>query len=150
MRYETIKGEEKTEDHYWKFERAIEEGSELKAAVVYHVDDEKHRIDDNYSSHLYCYMPTADKCPIPAILHAPFQISNNRESIEVGNEHNTRMIELLSVILSESLEEICQIGEAEENPWIDDNITSFINTQDVDDFSGTSASLDLRKFPENV
>lgn len=150
LRYETIKGEEKTEDHYWKFERAIEEGSELKAAVVYHVDDEKRRIDDNYSSHLYCYMPTADKCPIPAILHAPFQISNNRESIEVGNEHNTRMIELLSVILSESLEEICQIGEAEENPWIDDNITSFINTQDVDDFSGTSASLDLRKFPENV
>ena len=60
------------------------------------------------------------------------------------------MIELLSVILSESLEEICQIGEAEENPWIDDNITSFINTKDVDDFSGTSASLDLRKFPENV
>lgn len=40
LRYETIKGEEKTEDHYWKFERAIEGGSELKAAVVYHVDDE--------------------------------------------------------------------------------------------------------------
>mgnify|MGYP001081593546 FL=1 len=150
LRYETIKGEEKTEDHYWKFERAIKEGSDLKAVVVYHVNDEKHRIDDNYSSHLYCYLPTADKCPIPAILHAPFQLSNNRENIEVDNEHNTRMIELLSVILSESLEEICQMGEAEENPWIDDNITSFINTQDVIDLFGTSASIDLRKLSESV
>lgn len=150
LRYETIKGEEKTEDHYWKFERAIKDGSDLKAAVVYHVNDEKHRIDDNYSGHLYCYLPTADKCPIPAILHAPFLLSNNRESIEVDNVHNTRMIELLSVILSESLEKICQIGEAEENPWIDDNITSFINTQDVIDLFGTSASLDLRKLSESV
>ena len=83
LRYETVKDEENTKDHYWKFERAIEEGSELKAAVVYHVDDEKHRIDDNYSSRLYCYLPTGDKCPIPAILHAPFQLSNNRRVLKL-------------------------------------------------------------------
>lgn len=74
LRYETIKGEEKTEDHYWKFERAIEERSELKAAVVYHVDDEKHRIDDNYSSHriAICLRPTNALFLRFSMLHSRF------------------------------------------------------------------------------
>lgn len=135
---------------YWKFDRPLEDRPQLAVSVVFNVNEDKHTILTDTKYNLYCYMQTTDRSNLPVILHAPYQLSNNRESIEAKNGHNDNMVKLLASLLSDSLKEICKIGEREGGAWIDDNIIDFIpNPDDISD-QNVAASIDIKPIIDGV
>ncbi|MDE6078152.1 MAG: hypothetical protein K2G29_10515, partial [Muribaculaceae bacterium] len=99
---------------------------------------------------LYCYLPTANITDLPVILHAPFKLTGNRESIMADDPHNRDMIARLSKLLVSSLKEICEIGESEQTPWIKDNILNFLPKQVGPKEEITAAKLDIEPLTRAV
>ena len=119
-------GDSVDKEVYWRFDRPLVDRPQLNVSVVFNIDEEKHSIKTDAKYNLYCYMQTSDASNLPVILHAPFRLSNNRESIEARDIHNDNMVKLLALLLSDSLKEICEIGEKEGYAWINDNIIDFM------------------------
>lgn len=119
-------GDSVDKEVYWRFDRPLFDRPQLNVSVVFNIDEENHSIKTDAKYNLYCYMQTSDASNLPVILHAPFRLSNNRESIEARDIHNDNMVKLLASLLSDSLKEICEIGEKEGNAWINDNIVDFM------------------------
>lgn len=74
----------------------------------------------------YCFFPTREITGLKFIIHAPFLLTDSRESIKAGNEHNKQMIELLAELAADSLEYLRDIGNEEGVRLIDDNIVDII------------------------
>lgn len=60
------------------------------------------------------------------------------------------MVKLLASLLSDSLKEICEIGEREGDAWIDDNIIDFIPNPDDIFNQNVAASIDIKPIIEGV
>lgn len=134
----------------WKFEKPIDDSPGLSVAVVYTLDKDSKKIHTARRHPLYCYLPTANETDLPVILHAPFRLTGNRESIIARDPHNTAMITMLASLLARSLQEICKIGEQNNTPWIDDNILRFIPQNGRFQYEGTAAALNLQPLTESV
>lgn len=140
LRYEAVSEESSHQSEFWKFERPIPAGRGLSIAVVYVVENRELVLTHQP---LYCYLPTANETNLPVILHAPFKLTGNRESIIAHDPHNLEMIRELASLLVESLRDICVLGEQLHRPWIDDNILQFLPLSEEVARVGTTASLDL-------
>ncbi len=128
---------------YWRFNRSLVDRPHLSVSVVFNIDEERHTVITDNKYNLYCYMQTTDDSNLPVILHAPFRLSNNRESIEARDSHNENMVILLASLLSDSLKEICEIGEKEGSAWINDNIIDFIPNLYDNSSQNAAATLDI-------
>ncbi len=147
FKYETAVDETERTLELWKFERPIEEGRRLKVAVVFPIENGSLTT----SLHpLYCYLPTANSTKLPVLLHAPFKLTGNRESIMADEDHNKQMITLLSELLVQSLKEICEIGETDGTPLIKDNILSFLPPIETQKSEETAVKLDITPLTDRV
>ena len=74
----------------------------------------------------YCFFPTRETTGLNFIIHAPFLLTDSREGIKKGNDHNKKMIDLLAILAADSLVYLRDIGNKEDIRLIDDNIMNIV------------------------
>lgn len=110
------------DDILWLFSRDDGEGHTY--SVGFFVDDEGHLIPRTHSA--FCFFPTKEVTRLNFILHAPFLLTESREGIRAGVQHNIDMISLLSELAADSLVYLKEIGMTKKMQLIDDNIFNII------------------------
>ena len=146
FRYEALINGKGTQSEMWKFNRSIDGLEKLAVSVVYPIVDGKLTPE---SHPLYCYLPTAIQTDLPVICHAPFKLTGNRESIVAKDPHNISLINDLGDLLVSSLKEICEIGQALQTPWINENILNFI-PKDNTSGNENKTSIDISPLFEKI
>lgn len=100
------------------------DGKDHAYSVGYFVDDEGHLIPKMHSA--FCFFPTKEVTGLNFIIHAPFLLTDSREGIRAGIQHNLDMISLLSDLAADSLVYLRDIGQSKAVPLIDDNIFDIV------------------------
>lgn len=117
--------EKTTERKLWLFSRDDKESG--KYAVGFYLDEKGNLIPvDEYA---YCFFPTKASTGLHFIIHAPFLLTDSREGIKQGNEHNKRMIDLLSSLAADSLVYLRDISIQKKNHLLNDNILDIVPTE---------------------
>lgn len=113
--------ESRVEKWLWKFTAPVDGLPGLNVGIVYFIDKKNVSVDTSCNYPLYCFLPTKYGADYPFIMHAPFQLTINRESIR-KNEHNDRMVEQLARLAADSFSAITRTCR----PWLNDsNFGSF-------------------------
>jgi len=116
---------ENPEDLYdnmlWLFTR--DDGNDHIYSVGFFVDSKGHLIPRTHSA--FCFFPTKEVTGLNFIIHAPFLLTDSREGIRAGVQHNLSMISLLSELAADSFVYLRDIGVSKSVPLIDDNIFVF-------------------------
>lgn len=147
LKYTVANEEERTETELWKFSRKTADNSGLQISAVFVIEN---GVISSTTHPLYCYLPTANQTDLPVILHAPFKLTGNRESITHSDPHNIKMISELALLLSESIIEICEKGQSLHTPWIKDNIIDFLPAISDKSSVTTTALIDLSPIRDAV
>jgi len=117
---------ENREDLYdnmlWLFSR--DDGKDHTYSVGYFVGSDGHLIPKMHSA--FCFFPTKEPTGLNFIIHAPFLLTDSREGIRAGVQHNLDMISLLSELAADSLVYLRDIGLSKSKPLIDDSIFDII------------------------
>lgn len=74
----------------------------------------------------FCFFPTKEVTNLNFILHAPFLLTDSREGIRAGVDHNDKMIQNLAALAADAFEYLRDIGEDSDVRLIDDNIITII------------------------
>jgi len=118
----------------WLFSR--DDGKDHKYSVGFFVDSEGHLMPKTHSA--FCFFPTKEVTGLNFIIHAPFLLTDSREGIRAGVQHNIDMISLLSELAADSLTFLKKIGLTKNIPLIDDNIFDIV-PYDEDSFSNVNS-----------
>jgi hypothetical protein len=118
------------ENHYercdnllWLFSRDDEKN--LTYSVGFFVNADAHLVAP--SAHTaFCFFPTKEVTGLNFIVHAPFLLTDSREGIRAGVQHNIDMIDLLSELAAESLVCLRDIGQSKKTPLIGDDIFDIV------------------------
>ena len=110
------------DDDLWLFSRLEENG--IKYSVGFFMDSDGNLKPVNEAA--FCFFPTKETTGLKFIIHAPFLLTDSREGIQAGKQHNDRMIELLANLSAEAIVLLKEIGKRESKIYIDDNIVNII------------------------
>lgn len=105
----------------WLFTR--DDGKGHTYSVGFFVDAEGHLVPKTHSA--FCFFPTKEGTGLNFILHAPFLLTDSREGIRAGVQHNIDMISFLSKLAAECLVYLKEIG-MKKTQLIDDNIFDIV------------------------
>lgn len=127
----------------WLFTR--DDGNGHIYSVGYFVDSKGHLIPKAHSA--FCFFPTKEVTGLNFIIHAPFLLTDSREGIRAGVQHNIDMVELLSKLAADSLTYLRDIGLSKKRPLIDDDIFDIV-PYDEDGFTevGSKKSISFKPF----
>lgn len=116
-------GGERKEEKLWLFSKTNEE--EYRCSVGFFVDaDGNLRPANNIPA--FCFFATKVNTGLNFIIHAPFLLTDSREGIQAGDEHNVDMINTLAELAADSIVLLKRIGEQKNRRLIDDNIVDII------------------------
>lgn len=110
------------EDLLWLFSR--EDGMGHKYSVGFFVDPNGHLIPKAHTA--FCFFPTKEVTGLNFVIHAPFLLTDSREGIRAGVEHNLDMVSLMSKLAADSLVCLKEIGLTKKVLLIDDNIFDIV------------------------
>ncbi|OMF66375.1 AAA domain-containing protein [Paenibacillus sp. FSL R5-0766] len=110
------------DDKLWLFSRDNDKGHTY--SVGFFVDAQGHLMPKTH--YAFCFFPTKEVTGLNFILHAPFLLTDSREGIRAGVQHNIDMIALLSNLAADSLLYLTEIGQKIKVPLIDDNILDIV------------------------
>ncbi|WP_044973544.1 AAA domain-containing protein [Ruminococcus sp. HUN007] len=132
---------DKEERKLWLFTR--EDDEERKYSVGFYLDDQGNLIP--VEEYAYCFFPTKVTTGLHFIIHAPFLLTDSREGIKFGEQHNKKMIKLLASLSADSLVFLKAISVKENQRYIDDNILSIIPSKSFNEvtFWGWVASVSV-------
>lgn len=105
----------------WLFSR---KDSGRNYSVGYFLDDKNHLYPVDKPA--FCFFPTKRSTKLKFIIHAPFLLTDSREGILAGNDHNLKMIKLLGTLAADSLICLRDLG------FIDNNILKIIPVRESD------------------
>lgn len=127
----------------WLFTR--DDGNDHTYSVGYFVDGEGHLIPKTHSA--FCFFPTKEVTGLNFIIHAPFLLTDSREGIRAGVQHNIDMVELLSKLAADSLTYLRDIGLSKKRLLVDDDIFDIV-PYDEDGFTevGSKKSISFKPF----
>jgi phage terminase small subunit len=91
----------------------VEETTNLKYSVGYLVNDDEDSIVP-IQVPVFCYFPTAKNSGLNFIVHAPFQLIDNREGLS-DNLWNKGLIKKLAELAAESLLPLCKMSLVHDN-----------------------------------
>ena len=75
----------------------------------------------------YCFFPTEEQIPsLPFLFHAPFLLTENRESIKKNVEWNSFLLSQLANLASFSIEKLAEVSSLEKFNYLNDNILDVI------------------------
>ena len=109
------------DDNLWLFSRTDENG--YRYSVGYFLDKDGHLIPKKLPA--FCFFPTKEQKNLNFIIHAPFLLTDSREGIRAGVEHNETLIEELATLSADALIYLRDLGK-ERNRLIDDKILDVI------------------------
>jgi superfamily I DNA and/or RNA helicase len=110
------------EDKLWLFSRIDNNG--YKYSIGFFIDENGNLTKKQHPT--YCFFPTKEVTGLKFIIHAPFLLTDSREGIRAGNQHNKEMIALLAALAADSLVYLREIGKINGKLLIDDNIFDII------------------------
>lgn len=84
--------------------------------------------DRQYSA--FCFFPTLVTTNLNFVIHAPFLLTDNREGIMAGNDHNKNMINCLAKLAADGIECLCNMGRDTNTRIVDDSILDVIPLQE--------------------
>lgn len=111
----------------WLFSRTDESGRNYSVGFFLDKDGKLCPVQQ----YAYCFFPTREATDLNFIIHAPFLLTDSREGIKTGDEHNKKMIDLLADLAADSLVYLKEIGNKENVRLIDDNILNIIPTNSL-------------------
>lgn len=115
-------GDELYDDKLWLFSRKDFNGNTYSVCFFL---DEKEKLTAKQQS-AFCFFPTKEVTGLNFIIHAPFLLTDSREGIRAGVQHNKELIELLAALAADSLVYLRDIGQADGQLLIDDEIFDII------------------------
>ncbi len=114
-------GEEIYDKNLWLFSR-IDDGH--RYSVGFFLDENGYLSPVNEPA--FCFFPTREDTRLNFILHAPFLLTDSREGIRAGKDHNEKMINLLAELAADAMEYLKEIGIKNSIPLINDDIVKII------------------------
>lgn len=114
-------GAELYQDELWLFSRNDESG---RYSVGFFLQENGHLRPVNEPA--FCFFPTKETTGLHFIVHAPFLLTDSREGIRAGVEHNVGLIIMLAVLAADSLIFLRDLGKKQSIRLIDDNILDVI------------------------
>lgn len=106
----------------WLFSRDDDNGNAYK--VGFFVDEKGNLTATSHSA--ICFFPTKESTGLNFIVHAPFLLTDSRESIRAGVQHNKNMIEALANLAADSLVYLKDLNQLNCCPLINDSIFEII------------------------
>ena len=121
-------------EEFWFFSRGND--SHNRYSVCFALEKDSHGNDrlKAFDSPAFCFFQTKPFTGLHFGIHAPFLLTDNRESVKAGNEYNKEMIRQLATLAADSLICLREIGVKRKNKLIGDNILDIIPTSE-DGFS---------------
>ena len=118
-------GSNKSKEELIVFNRISEEGHAY--SVGFFLDNRNKLVPKQFPA--FCFFPTKESTNLNFIIHAPFLLTDSRESIKRFEKHNTEMCMLLSQLAADSLLILKDLK------LIDDEIIKLIPYQEPDEDS---------------
>lgn len=138
------------EEQLWLFTRKLDDSQyKLSFSVGYFLDDKGNLRPVTFPA--FCFFPTRETTGLNFIIHAPFLLTDSREGIRAGDEHNKNMIKCLSKLAGDSMIYLRDIGANLTPRLIDDNILTIIPI-DKNKFNQINAAqqISFSPFYENI
>ncbi len=110
------------DDTMWLFSQ--EDDNHHRIAVGFFTNEEGKLIPSNEPA--FCFFPTKEVTELNFIIHAPFLLTDSREGIRAGVQHNDNMISRLADLAAQSILLLKQIGDKESKRMIQDDILEII------------------------
>lgn len=117
-----INGKEDNE-YLYLFTRKYEN---LIYCIGYKIDEDCNLLPSDNAA--FCFFPTKEETKLNFIIHAPFLLTDSRESIKSNENHNKLMVNLLANLSADSLLMLKEIGNREGKKIISDSIVDIIPT----------------------
>ncbi len=117
-----VSGTGKEKNKMWLFVRETEEHYRYSCGFI--VDEKGKLVRSDY--YAFCFFPTKKQTNLNFIINAPFLLTDSREGIKAFDEHNVRMIQLLSELAADCFVYLRDIGEEEKVKIIDDDILNYL------------------------
>ena len=92
-------GLNQTKEKLYLFNRCTEENHSY--SIGFFLDEKKQLTSKQFSA--FCFFPTKETTNLNFIFHAPFLLTDSRESIKRFENHNTEMCKLLSQLAADSM-----------------------------------------------
>ncbi|MFD2446587.1 AAA domain-containing protein [Bacillus sp. CGMCC 1.16607] len=121
-------GDEIYDDNLWLFSRKDSNGHSY--SVGFFLDKKENLTPKQHPS--FCFFPTKEVTNLNFIIHAPFLLTDSREGIRAGIQHNKDMIEMLADLAADSLVYLRDIGQAKGYRLINDEIFDIIPYKESD------------------
>lgn len=109
-------------DRLWLFSRKAGHGHTY--SVGFFLNENENLSAKQHAA--FCFFPTKEITGLNFIIHAPFLLTDSREGIRAGVQHNKDMVELLAALAADSLIYLRDIGHANGIPLINDEIFDII------------------------
>ncbi|MCR5834350.1 MAG: AAA family ATPase [Selenomonadaceae bacterium] len=110
-------------EYLWLFSRTCTENN-LRYSVGFFMNKDSQLIP--VTKPAFCYFPTKEFTGLNFIVHAPFLLTDSRESIRAGEEHNEDMINKLAELSADAMEYLRDIGKEKSIRLITDDIIKII------------------------
>lgn len=118
LRLDYVNAEGRGSDEMWLM--STTDSSGYKLSVGFFVDRKGKLTPREMPA--FCFFPTKVSTNLNFVINAPFLLTDSREGIKYGDQHNLRMIEELGGLAATSLELLCSIGEQRGSRIVDDNM----------------------------
>ena len=120
-----------TKERLWLFTADYEKG--FKYSVGFVIDEDDNIIKSNYDA--FCYFLTKEHTGLNFIIHAPFLLTESRETIKADQKHNHEMVNLLSKLAVTSILHLKEIGIGKNKQYINDDVYLSVLPIDEDAFA---------------
>ena len=114
--------DESTEDFIWLFSRKT--AGDYQIAVAFFMSD-----DGNLTSKTapaFCFFPTKEQTGLSFFIHAPFLLTDSREGIRAGSDHNKKMVRELAALAADALLMFTKISGNGQQNYITNDILDII------------------------
>lgn len=144
-------GDDLYDEYLWLFSRSYDRGESYKEDERYltystgFFTDEKGNLIP-VDKPAFCYFPTKEVTNLNFIIHAPFLLTDSREGIRAGVQHNDNMIAALSELSADAIEYLRDIGIERNLKLINDDVVTIIPV-DSDEFSDPSDKTTVSFYP---
>ncbi|MBQ6656688.1 MAG: hypothetical protein IJM64_05340 [Ottowia sp.] len=138
-------GKEDKKERLWLFSRESEseDGHRYKCSVGFFLDGKKRLCPSEHAIPAFCFFPTKENTGLNFIIHAPFRLTDSREGIRAGDQHNKDMVACLAELAADAILYLKEIGEEKSPRLVDDSIIDIVpydpnEFSDIDDRSKIS------------
>jgi hypothetical protein len=124
-------GEESHQEYIHLFSQDIgvlyhQKEETAKGSIGFYANKEGTLRADILSEPAFCFFPTKEKTNLNMMIHAPFLLTDSRESIKFGEDWNKTLIDKLAMLAANSIECLCNPSFCNEKNLVNDNLFQII------------------------